>query len=111
MLLAQAAQAPATPVRDWIAEHAIPLQTPEAGHGFADMAVGSQPGGGSVSSFLPILNPGSTAATVTATYYAAGAPVGTQSVTVAANSRGTRRDNLISWLQEQGAHSATVSHG
>src|SRR5258708_31722518 len=37
MLLAQAAQAPATPVRDWIAEHAIPLQTPEAGHGFADM--------------------------------------------------------------------------
>src|SRR5438045_4208147 len=37
MPLAQAAQAPATPVRDWIAEHAIRLQTPEAGHGFADM--------------------------------------------------------------------------
>jgi erythromycin esterase len=35
--LVQAAQAPATPVRDWIAEHAIRLQTPEAGHGFADM--------------------------------------------------------------------------
>ena len=40
---------------------------------FADMAVGSQAGGGSVSSFLPILNPGTTTATVTATYYAAGA--------------------------------------
>src|SRR6266571_4307335 len=32
---------------------------------FADLAVGSQPGGGTSSSFLPILNPGTTAATVT----------------------------------------------
>jgi hypothetical protein len=56
---------------------------------FADMAVGRQPSGGTVSSFLPILNPGATTATVTATYYAAGAPVATQSVSVAPNSRGT----------------------
>ena len=56
---------------------------------FADMAVGTQAGGGSVSSFLPILNPGTATATVTATYYAAGTQVGTQSVAVAANSRGT----------------------
>ncbi len=56
---------------------------------FADLAVGSQPGGGTSSSFLPILNPGPTAATVTATYYANGLQVGTQSASVAANSRGT----------------------
>ena len=56
---------------------------------FADMAVGSQPGGGRYSSYLPILNPGTTAATVTATYYASGKPVGTQTLTVAAGSRGT----------------------
>ena len=56
---------------------------------FADMAVGKQAGGGSVSSFLPILNPGTATANVTATYYAAGAQVGTQTLAVAANSRGT----------------------
>ena len=56
---------------------------------FADMAVGSQPGGGTYSSYLPILNPGTTAATVTATYYAGGKSVGTQTLTVAAGSRGT----------------------
>src|SRR6266566_2849965 len=56
---------------------------------FADMAVGSQPGGGTVSSFLPILNPGTTSALVTATYFASGQQVGTQSLTVAPNSRGT----------------------
>ena len=56
---------------------------------FADLAVGSQPGGGTSSSFLPVLNPGSTAATVTATYYAGGKTVGTQTLTVAAGSRGT----------------------
>src|SRR6266536_302286 len=56
---------------------------------FADLAVGSQPAGGTSSSFLPILNPGPTAAVVTATYYANGLQVGTQSVSVAANSRGT----------------------
>ena len=56
---------------------------------FADMAVGKQAGGGSVSSFLPILNPGTSTANVTATYYAAGAQVGTQTLAVAANSRGT----------------------
>ena len=56
---------------------------------FADMAVGSQPGGGNSSSFLPILNPGTTTANVTATYYAAGVKVGTQTLAVAGNSRGT----------------------
>ncbi|MGZ3629177.1 MAG: Vgb family protein [Ktedonobacteraceae bacterium] len=56
---------------------------------FADMDVGSQPGGGNYSSYLPILNPGTTAANVTATYYAGGKTVGTQTLAVAANSRGT----------------------
>ena len=56
---------------------------------FADMAVGSQPGGGTYSSYLPILNPGTTAANVIATYYAGGKAVGTQTLTVAAGSRGT----------------------
>ncbi len=56
---------------------------------FADLPSGSQPGGGTYSSFLPILNPGSTAATVTATYYANGQQVGTQTLAVAPNSRGT----------------------
>jgi hypothetical protein len=55
---------------------------------FADMAVGRQSTGTS-SSFLPILNPGSSSATVTATYYANGAQVGSQTLAVAANSRGT----------------------
>jgi streptogramin lyase len=51
----------------------------------ADLAVGAQPGGGSYASFLAILNPpGGTAATVTATYYAAG-----QQVRVPAGTRGT----------------------
>jgi hypothetical protein len=56
---------------------------------FADLPVGGQAGGGSYASFLPILNPGATAATVTATYYANGLQVGTQQVTVAAGARGT----------------------
>jgi len=56
---------------------------------FADLASGSQAGGGSVASFLPILNPGSTAAQVSATYFANGKQVGSQSLSVAGNSRGT----------------------
>ena len=56
---------------------------------FADLAIGNQPGGGFYSSYLPILNPGTTAATVTATYYAGGKQVGSQTLSVAANSRGT----------------------
>jgi endoglucanase len=56
---------------------------------FADMAVGTQPGGGFYSSYLPILNPGTAAANVTATYFVGGLKVGTQTLTVAANSRGT----------------------
>jgi len=56
---------------------------------FADLAVGAQVGGGSYASFLPILNPGASMATVTATYYANGQQVGTQTLAVAPNSRGT----------------------
>src|SRR6266487_991121 len=56
---------------------------------FADLATGPQVGGGSYASFLPILNPGATSATVTATYYANGQQVGTQQVTVPAGARGT----------------------
>jgi endoglucanase len=56
---------------------------------FADLAAGSQPGGGSYASFLPILNPGASSATVTATYYANGQQVGMQQLTVLPNSRGT----------------------
>ncbi|MGZ6367257.1 MAG: glycoside hydrolase family 5 protein [Ktedonobacteraceae bacterium] len=56
---------------------------------FADLAVGKQASGGNYSSFLPILNPGTTAANVTATYYAGGKTVGTQTLAVAAGSRGT----------------------
>jgi hypothetical protein len=55
----------------------------------ADLASGPQPGGGSYASFLPILNPGSTLATVKATYYANGQAVGSQTLTVGPNSRGT----------------------
>ncbi|HLX56547.1 MAG TPA: hypothetical protein VKR83_05955 [Ktedonobacteraceae bacterium] len=57
----------------------------------ADVAVGAQSGGGSISSFLPILNPpgGSGAATVTATYYANGAAIGTDQTVVAVGTRGT----------------------
>jgi len=56
---------------------------------FADLAVGAQLGGGTYASFLPILNPGASMATVTATYYANGQQVGTQTLHVAPNSRGT----------------------
>src|SRR6266567_3980503 len=56
----------------------------------ADVAVGSQPGGGSYASFLPILNPpGGQSATVTATYYANGVRVGAQTAAVPAGTRGT----------------------
>jgi virginiamycin B lyase len=65
------------------------LTHPSSSYYFADMAVGRQPTGGSVSSFLPILNPGATAASVTASYYANGQQVGTQRLTVAPASRGT----------------------
>ena len=56
----------------------------------ADVAVGSQPGGGSYASFLPILNPpGGQSATVIATYYSGGHQVGQQSLLVLAGTRGT----------------------
>ncbi|GAC1388947.1 MAG: hypothetical protein NVS4B11_04490 [Ktedonobacteraceae bacterium] len=51
---------------------------------FADV-----PTGGGYTSFLTILNPGTTAATVTATYYANGQQVGTHTTTVSAGARGT----------------------
>jgi endoglucanase len=56
---------------------------------FADLATGSQPGGGSSASFIPILNPGSSAATVTASYFANGQRIATQQLAVLPNSRGT----------------------
>ena len=62
---------------------------------FADVAVGPQPGGGSYSSFITILNPPNSAgaATVTASYYAngtnSGTLVGTDHVTVRVGTRGT----------------------
>ncbi len=57
----------------------------------ADVAVGSQQGGGSYSSFIPILNPptASQGATVIATYYSNGVQVGQQQTTVAVGTRGT----------------------
>jgi endoglucanase len=56
---------------------------------FADLAVGSQPGGGSYASFIAILNPSSSPAMVTALYFAGGQQVGTQQLTVLPNTRGT----------------------
>ena len=56
---------------------------------FADLRTGPQAGGGSASSFIPILNPGTSPATVTATYFVGGQQVGVQSTVVPAGSRGT----------------------
>jgi hypothetical protein len=56
---------------------------------FADLAVGNEAGGGSYTSFIPILNPGSSPAIVTVHYFANGQQVGSQQVTVASNARGT----------------------
>ena len=57
---------------------------------FADV-----PTGGGYSSFLTILNPGSTAANVTASYYANGQKVTSQTQQVAAGTRGTISPNTI----------------
>jgi hypothetical protein len=56
---------------------------------FADLAVGSQVGGGSYASYIPILNPGSSVATVTAHYFSNGLQVSSQQLTVMPDSRGT----------------------
>jgi hypothetical protein len=56
---------------------------------FADVATGNQPTGGYYSSYITVLNPGTAAATVTATYYAAGHQVGTQQTAVPGGTRGT----------------------
>jgi len=57
----------------------------------ADVATGAQAGGGSYSSFIPILNPpsGAGTATVTANYYSVGLLVGTDSTQVPVGTRGT----------------------
>ena len=56
----------------------------------ADVAVGSQPGGGSYASFLPILNPpGGQSANLTAIYYSGGQQIGQQTLAVSAGTRGT----------------------
>src|SRR5205807_264157 len=56
---------------------------------FADVATGSQATGGTYSSFIAILNPGTASATVTATYFANGQKIATQQVIVAGRTRGT----------------------
>jgi endoglucanase len=55
---------------------------------FAELAVGRQTGG-SYASFIPVLNPSSSAATITARYFANGRQVGSQQFTVAPDTRGT----------------------
>ncbi len=55
---------------------------------FADVRSGPQ-NGGSVSSFIPILNNGPATATVTASYFAGGKQVGQQTTAVAPGTRGT----------------------
>ncbi len=57
---------------------------------FADI-----PTGPDAASFITLLNPNSSSANVTATYYANGQKVGTQSVTVRPNARGTITPNLV----------------
>ncbi len=56
---------------------------------FADVRTGAQTSGGSVSSFIPVENPGSTLANVTATYFVGGKQVSSQTVAVAPGTRGT----------------------
>ena len=64
---------------------------------FGDLATGNQPGGGSYTSFIAILNPpGGQQATVTATYYANGQKVTQQQVNVAAGARSTIFPSQIS---------------
>lgn len=58
---------------------------------FADV-----PSSANATSFLTILNPNTTATTVTAIYYANGSAIGTQTTTVPANARGTIAPKAIS---------------
>ncbi len=66
---------------------------------FADV-----PSSSNTISYLTILNPNSTSANVTATYYLNGSVVGTQTATVAANARGTIAPSAITLP----AHAAAV---
>ena len=61
---------------------------------FADVPTSSSPSS-FISSFITALNPSIGSATVTVTYYSAGAVVGTQVVTVAGGARGTISANAI----------------
>ncbi len=74
----------------------------------ADVAVGSQQGGGAYSSFIPILNPPANTqpATVTATYYLNGVQVGQQQTVVPVGTRGTIFPN--SYQPALPAHVAVV---
>ncbi|HTK07831.1 MAG TPA: hypothetical protein VL485_11725 [Ktedonobacteraceae bacterium] len=58
---------------------------------FADVPTGSQ-----TTSYISILNPGTGMARVSATYYAGGKSVGTQSVDLSPNTRGTLSANALS---------------
>ena len=66
---------------------------------FADV-----PSSSNTTSYLTILNPNNTSANVTATYYLNGSVVGTQTMTVAANARGTIAPSAITLP----AHAAAV---
>ena len=59
-------------------------------YNFADI-----PGGAGTTSYLTLLNPNTTLAHVSATYYANGAAVGTQTVTVPATARGTLAPSIL----------------
>ncbi len=65
---------------------------------FADV-----PTGGGYASFLTILNPGTTTASVTATYYASGRQINRQALQVAAGTRGTINPNGLGLPQHVAA--------
>ena len=69
---------------------------------FADVASGAS-GTGSYTSYLTILNPNATAATVTVNYYANGAQVRTQTLAVPASARGTISPGAVALPQHVAA--------
>jgi outer membrane protein assembly factor BamB len=69
---------------------------------FADVPTGSS-SSGSYTSYLTILNPGTTTANVTVNYYANGSKVQSQTLAVPANARGTIPANAVSMPQHVAA--------
>lgn len=90
----------------------VVMERPMYFHGFAGIQSGTDvigstalstnyyfadvPTGADNASFITILNPNGSSATVTASYYANGQKVGTQTTTVSANARGTITPNQVS---------------